>query len=802
MTLTTPGRRFLRGVTRLGALGWIALFGVGTVALLLVLRRSPVVETPGDAVTTESTPTGSRAISPETAQALAALEAREQSVAETLWAPELRAQACGRVLDRLWNAVKDTARSNRLATLATLSAAEWVLPQFVEPSPLGHGIEVYQAERGAVAISPGAWRSRVAGWISDGWEMPQIELRHVGFSPAADGTTARSDYQVAVHLVHPESGAAVALEGRVIVDWDLAHEDGGGVPITRIDARGMTLQRRVDAPAFREVLHEFVQPGANTSSIDPLLVQDLDGDGRSEVVLASQNRVYRIQADGSWAGSPLCTHEPGLISTALFADVDGDAVLDLLVMRHEGLRVCRGEPGGGFSRPWEKAWDPPAPLAYPMAMTGGDIDGDGDVDLYVAQYKVPYELGLMPVPFDDARDGHRSVLLLNEGRGQFRDATEAAGLESHARRRSYAASLVDLDADHRLDLVLVSDFAGIDVLRGDGRGGFQDVTADWIPERRAFGMGHAVSDFNADGRVDVLMTGMTSATASRLEQLDLWREGLGTDRASRRAMAHGNRLYLARAAGGFHERSSELGIDASGWSWGCAALDADNDGYPEVYVANGLESRQSVEDYESHYWMHDAFVGGIQEDPVAYLYFMGKFSRTRGRGQSYGGYDKNRFFLNRGGRGFENVAHLFGVAYEEDSRNVVADDLDGDGRVDLVVTGFESWPQSKQSLRFLRNELAQTGNWVGFRLAEGGVGAATLGARLELRHGDRRSVRVVTSGDSYRSQQAAVAHFGLGTATRVDEVRVVWPGGREVVIREPELNRYHRVARPGATVDR
>lgn len=778
----------------------VGAMGVLLVALMTGCPRSdsPPPEMLRDA--TATTNAASRALSPEMAAALAELETREQQIAQTLWAPELRAQTCGRTIDRLWNAIKGAAVSNRLEVAAGLDAAEWILPEMEIPRAGPHGVFVAESARGSVAHSRNAWMALVRAWSTEGWQLRQVELRHVRFEADADGNVAHSVYQFSAHLNRESDetrpARALVIEGSLRVDWDLASEDGSGVPVARVDARGVRLAWRDGPPPFREVVHEVVQPGANTGSIDPVLVQDLDGDGRSEVVLAAQNRVYRAQPDGTWLADRLCDREPGLISTALFAEVTGDGKLDLVVMRHEGLRVLRGTEGGRFPGLWETAWDPPAPLAYPMALTGGDVDGDGDVDLYLAQYKVPYELGLMPRPFDDARDGHRSVLLLNDGRARFRDASEASRVGSLLYRRSYAASLVDLDEDRVLDLALVSDFAGIDLLRGIQGAAFEDRTASWIPERRAFGMGHAFSDFDGDGRLDILMMGMTSATASRLEHLGLWREGAGADRVARTAMTHGNRLYLARREGGYTETSAAWGIAASGWSWGCAAFDADNDGYPEVYVANGLESRESVEDYESHYWMHDAYVGGTNENPVAYVYFMSKFSRTRGRGQSYGGYDKNRFFLNRQGTRFEDVGHLFGVAYEEDSRNVVADDLDGDGRVDLVMTGFEPWPQSRQNVRFLRNELPNPGDWVGVQVGSNEQRRSPLGVRVEMAASGRRSVRVITSGDSHRSQHAATVHFGLGAVRGVDAIRVTWPGGASATLRNPEVNRYHRVGGP------
>ncbi|PYI82305.1 MAG: hypothetical protein DME26_18185, partial [Verrucomicrobia bacterium] len=165
-------------------------------------------------------------------------------------------------------------------------------------------------------------------------------------------------------------------------------------------------------------------------------------------------------------------------------------------------------------------------------------------------------------------------------------------------------------------------------------------------------MAHALADFNADGRLDLLMIGMPSATVDRLEHLGLRRPYSAEDSLRRPAMTFGNRLYLGRASGGFEQTALNDSIARSGWSWGCSAFDFDNDGFPDVYIANGLESRQSVRDYESEFWLHDIFVDETIDDVAATSYLMGKFSRTRGSGWSYGGYEKNRLYLNQRGESF------------------------------------------------------------------------------------------------------------------------------------------------------
>ena len=137
-----------------------------------------------------------------------------------------------------------------------------------------------------------------------------------------------------------------------------------------------------------------------------------------------------------------------------------------------------------------------------------------------------------------------------------------------------------------------------------------------------------------------------------------------------------------------------------------------------------------------------------------------------------------------------------GVALEQDSRNVVADDVDGDGRVDLIVTSFGEWPEMRQTLRVYKSVISDGGNWIGFRFREEGQGRSPVGVLVTLHYDGRCAVQQIVTGDSYRSQQANTIHFGLGTAGHVDSAEIRWPNRQSVTLREPAVNRYHSIRAP------
>ena len=161
---------------------------------------------------------------------------------------------------------------------------------------------------------------------------------------------------------------------------------------------------------------------------------------------------------------------------------------------------------------------------------------------------------------------------------------------------------------------------------------------------------------------------------------------------------------------------------------------------------------------------------------------------------SWNGFEHNCLLMNRAGQQFLNVGFLMDVACEADCRNVVSDDFDADGRPDLLVVSQDA-PERKQTIRVLRNNWPQDLHWIGLHLGDES-GRSPLGARVVAYAGGRSLTAVVVAGDSFRSQQAATVHFGLGTLDRVERLEVHWPNGSLSSIEKPDVDHYHRAPAP------
>lgn len=750
-----------------------------------------------DSSEASSVPAGERPLVSESlSQEVDALREQERWFAENLWEPEILAQQYGRVIEDLWDRLNSS--EERLKVLAEVSldrveVGDWALVEV--HSALG--IESWHAVEGSSReMRRQEWERYLKDLELAGWVLDSIEFRHERFDPAEEGRAAQSGFALRADLRNRVTKVRVQVEGELGVRWKPVGSVDGLAGIEFIDGRKLNLWISRREVPFRLLVDEEVAPPQHAHSLDPMLVQDLDSDGRLELALANRNLLFRWTEEGVIQQSPLCTFPPGLISTAGFADLDADGDTDYLCVAREGLLMSPGSSVGEFDRPARLLWPTPDSLEYPMTLSFADWDRDGDLDVFLGQYRIPYEGGSLPTPFYDANDGYPFYLLDNQGDGEFVDVTDSVGLGRYRNRRIYSASLVDLDAQGGADLVVVSDFAGVDVYLNDGRRRFRELNGSALGSHYGFGMAHSFADFNRDGLLDLLMIGMSSPTVSRLEHLGLWRPGLSSDRSLRREMTVGNRLFLSAANGQYEQNSLSDSIARAGWAWGCGSGDFNNDGYPDVFIGNGLESRETVRDYESHYWLYDAWVADSENDSAAYLYFEEKFAATRGRGYSYGGYETDRLYMNLEGTRFVELGYLWGVGEQRDSRNVVVSDWDGDGRIDILMSHFQKWPNPNLRIKIYRNELQDVKNWIGFRVANKPGNPNPLGVNISLQGPDYAATNELVTGDSYRSQSDNSLHFGLGDLTTIDRAIITDSQGGEQVLLNPAINQYHIIGAP------
>jgi hypothetical protein len=745
-----------------------------------------------------------QAAKPTNAEVL--LEERKQTD-ETVWHSEVVAQEYENTFIALWDSMRRRLEDQHLI-LAAQPFTSLSIRRFAPEQDIGWNLSLSKSTGDANQVTPDEWKTLVSRLAGKGYVLEHSEWHHSAFDLLADGS-AKSDISMKLFIANKVLQQRLAVSGTLHIKWtkDL---DRRGLHIPGdIDASDLTMIIHHGPDAFEDALSiDSSQLGAGqNSSLSPVLAYDLDGAGRDDIVLPSMNTVFMNQSkpgEMKFVRRPLCDYpitvnsmNPGpSITAAVMADMNGDGIADLVVAGPNlPPTVFLGDAHGHFPWPGKPCCPQLQPDQFkePYCITVGDVNGDGLPDLWVGQYRLPYIDGNVPKVYWDADDGYPSFLLINNGDGTFRDGTPGSGLEAKRNRRNYSASLVNLHRPGFCDLITINDFAGIDMFRNNGDGTFTDVSEQNFPNRNSFGMSHVFADFNGDGQLDLFVAGMGSTTARRLEHMKLGRADHPEQSKMRMPMAYGNRVYLGDADHVFKDAPFDDQIARTGWTWGCTALDVENDGWQDIYLTNGHMSRQSAKDYCTRFWTQDIYQGTSEQSPDLLKVFLKEDQELAGGGISWNGFEHKALLKNDHGGAFRDVAYPMNLGFEWDGREVISADLDGDGLPDILVaesqfrqvspTAAVTW----EILHVERNRSATDHHWITLRFHEN-TKHPPLNAIIRLKAGEREQVGILVTGDSYRSQHPLSKHFGIGTATSIDSIELDWADGAKQTIPHPEID--------------
>ncbi|MEO0898860.1 MAG: VCBS repeat-containing protein [Bacteroidota bacterium] len=524
-------------------------------------------------------------------------------------------------------------------------------------------------------------------------------------------------------------------------------------------------------------------------------IGDLNNDGLADIFFTKNmgdNRLYLNKGDMKFED---VTQKAGVASPdkwstgVVMVDINSDGLLDIYVCNAGYIQGVDQQNelfiNNGDMTFTEKAAD------YGLNQNGYtthaaffDYDLDGDLDVYILNnsfmpvntlnYSNKRELYAEDWPVRDFLKGGGDKLLRNEN-GKYVDVTRESGIYGSLIGFGLGVTVGDVNGDMLPDLYVSNDFFERDYLYvNQGDGTFTEDIRKWMAHISQFSMGADMADINNDGYPEIFVTDMLPYDDQRLKETTLFESYKVFEMKQERDFYHQfmhNSLQLNNKDQTFSEIAQYSGVEASDWSWGALMFDADNDGYRDIYVCNGIFQDVTNQD----------FVDFFANDIVQKMVLTGKKEEMQNV------IDKmpskplvNRFFHNNKDLTFSDKSKAWGMDQASFSNGAAYGDLDNDGDLDLVVNNL-----GQEAFIYQNNTSDQPGNhYIGVELRGKGPNSYAIGTKVNVHQGDQIHHFQMIPTRGFQSSVDYKMLFGLGSVERIDSLVLIWPDKSQSTIKD------------------